>query len=310
MGYIADTATTMDEIKTAIEAESVANGWTLEDGILFKSGCYFQLASRNSASSYLAVYGGTGKSGSTLLDQAPQGAAIVSNSGGTFTFPINYEIHSFDDTDEIYCIINYDTSFCQILAFGHSDLDNIGGTGAWITGTIPANKAVSSQFSGFVLFSVTQHSLGTNSYLNNVGTPLFTGRDPSFNQSSFIHSGLDSTGWSQESGSGVGNLLGISYCASLLTSLPNLSNQSSPLLPIKAIKRRNSSGLTVIANLSHARYIRNDNVDLFEVITIGSEKWKCYPLFRKDSSLRNGTSTTPGVTHSGTFGYAIRYQGP
>lgn len=88
--------------------------------------------------------------------------------------------------------------------------------------------------------------------------------------------------------------------------LPNLYNEATILLPIKPLARRASGGLTIIANLKNARYLRNDNLAPGEIITLGADQWKTYPFFRKDVTLRNSGGDYP---HSGTFGYAIKYTG-
>jgi hypothetical protein len=310
MAYIASTASSMADLQTAIETEAVARGWSLSSGILSKSGCFFKLESRESASSYIAVYGGTGQTTTTLDDQAQDGAAISATAGNTFSFPLAYEIHAFDDVDEIYCVVNYDTNYYQTIAFGISDVPGIGGTGAWLTGSYAASRAVSSSPNGIAYMSVSEASCGLQpSTVNAIMGPLWSVNAGS-NNASFVHTGLDSTGWKQNSSATtLGNTFGMPYCTALLTSLPNLSNQSSPLIPVKAIQRRNSAGATIVASPKHARYLRIDNIDSGGIITLGADEWKCYPIFRKDSSQRDGVPFTTGATHTGTFGFAIRYQG-
>lgn len=312
MAYVSGTASTMLDLKSAIESESVARGWSLSNGILSKNGCFFKLSSRETASSYLAVYAGTGQSGSDLTGGAPDGVAMMSNTGQTFSFPLSYEIFGFDDVDEIYCVINYNSNYYQVIAFGKSGVSGIGGTGAWITGTTSAVKAVGSGFNGLFRIVLSQDSLGIWPLNSTVGSLFFTGVNTtasSSQRSSFIHVGLDSSGWITEQFAGTGNFYGMKYASSLLTSLPNKSNQSSPLIPIKAIKYRESGGLTIVVNLANARYMRIDNIDSGGILTIGSDQWKCYPFLRKDASVRNGDPSND-LSHSGTFGYAIRYQGP
>ena len=125
---------------------------------------------------------------------------------------------------------------------------------------------------------------------------------------SFVHTGLDSYPWRSGNSSGyrgAGTKVG-----SLLMQLPNLYNSANVLLPIKPVAVRSSGGVTIIANPKNARYLRIDNVSPGEVISFGADKWKCYPFFKKDIAQRDGVPGITGASHSGTFGYAVRYDGP
>lgn len=299
----------MADLKTAIENAAVAAGWTLTSDILSKGGCFFQLVANQVTNPYLRLLGGTGQSGSTLTGQPAQGVQIASAAAQVMVFPINYEIYTFSNPDEIYCVVNYNSDFYQQLSFGKSDIPGIGGTGAWLTGTYSSTAGLThATFSAQTYLSVSQTSWG-NSNGNQVIGGFFLG-GISGGCSSLFHCGLDSVAWrldnSRTAGSGV---FGCDYCASLITALPNISNQATILLPIKGMAVRFDGGRTIVANPKNARYMRNDNVVPGEIITFGADKWKCYPFFRKDATVRNGISWTTGAQHSGTFGYAIRYNG-
>jgi hypothetical protein len=48
-------------------------------------------------------------------------------------------------------------------------------------------------------------------------------------------------------------------------------------------------------------------------VTIGQDRWKIYPFFKKNIQYRNGTtgaSPSGGTNHSGTLAMAIRHDGP
>ena len=131
--------------------------------------------------------------------------------------------------------------------------------------------------------------------------------------SSFVHTGLDSTPWRSPNSDGAGptGYRGAgTKVGSLLMQLPSLFNSANVLLPIKPVAVRSSGGVTIIANPKNARYLRVDNVSPGEVISFGADKWKCFPFFKKDTAQRNGDPSTSGAAHSGTFGYAVRYDGP
>ncbi|AZF90090.1 virion structural protein [Pseudomonas phage vB_PaeS_SCUT-S4] len=320
MAYITGTAANFADLKTAIENACTSNGWALADGILSKNGCFFQLIA-DSLGGYpqLRLHGGTGKSGSTLTGQPPSnyGAKVASPVGNQIVFPINYEIHLFTDPDEVYCIINYNSDFYQQLSFGKSDIPGIGGTGAWFTGAYRHDYGLTDATYAHRVFTAISwpEITGVATYAGMCVGLFFEGNASQTGGSyfaSFVHTGLDSTPW--RSGHGGDTLLsgyrgaGLSV-GSLLMSLPNISNQATILLPIKPVARRSSGGATIIANPKNARYLRIDNVVPGEIITFGADQWKVYPFYRKDATVRNGVGWSSGATHSGTFGYAIKYTG-
>ena len=318
MAYITGSAASFADLKTAIENACTANGWTLSSGILSKNGCFFQLvAGTSDGYAQLQLFGGTGQSGTTLNGQPPSnyGAKICSNNGSVIAFPINYEIHLFTNPDEVYCIINYNSDFYQQLSFGKSDVPGIGGTGAWFTGAKRSDQTLTDGTYGFKVFMSVSwpENVGTSTY-EGYGCGLFFDNPTEAGEyyPSFVHTGLDATPW-RSGQSGLSALTGYrgagTQVGSLLMQLPNLYNNANVLLPIKPVALRSSGGVTIIANPKNARYLRIDNVVPGEIITFGAERWKCYPFYRKDSTVRNGVVWNIGASHSGTFGYAIRYTG-
>lgn len=99
---------------------------------------------------------------------------------------------------------------------------------------------------------------------------------------------------------------------SLLTAAPNLLNNGHVLLPVKNIVARSAGGVTTVLQHKHLRWIRNDLIENEEIIEYGADRWKCYPALRKNLETRDGYtgSLSYGFTHSGTYGYAVRYDGP
>ena len=318
MAYITGSAASFADLKTAIENACTANGWTLSSGILSKNGCFFQLVAGTSGGyAQLQLFGGTSQTGTTLNGQPPSnhGAKICSNNGSVISFPINYEIHLFTNPDEVYCIINYNSDFYQQLSFGKSDVPGIGGTGAWFTGAKRSDQALTDKTQGNKVFMnvswpETVGATGHDGY--TCGLFLGGSEDGGSNNANFVHTGLDATPWRTGYG-GSSALTGFKSAGksvgSLLMQLPNLYNNANVLLPIKPTAVRSSGGVTIIANPKNARYLRIDNVVQGEIITFGAEQWKCYPFYRKEATARNGAGWPTGATHSGTFGYAIRYTG-
>ncbi len=317
MAYITGSAASFADLKTAIENACTANGWALADGILSKSGAFFKLSILEGTYSALVLNGGTSKTGSTLngqptLPQNGAGAMISNSNGGIISFPINYEIHVFTNPDEVYCVINYNSDFYQQLSFGKSDIPGVGGAEAWFTGSSGSNVPTGSSSASLVYMRSSNAFCGSTSY-NGIACGLWFEKEVEGSyQSSFVHSNLDGiSNWRCSSNSVVGTGgYGISYAASLLGALPNISNQATILIPVKAIIFRNDAGLTIAANPKNVRYLRIDNHVPGEIITFGAEQWKVYPMLRKDLTQRDGVKYPKGgATHSGTWGYAIKYTG-
>jgi len=308
MAYITGTAASFADLQTALQNACTANGWTLSSGILSKNGCFFKLSN---ASNYLRIDGGTGQSGSTLTGSPSYGGMIASITGYVINFPVNYEIHLFANPDEVYCVINYNSDFYQQISFGKSDVPGIGGTGAFFTAAYRSDVSLTSASNRLCYWTGSVSSCGI-SYQSGNTCGLWFGDAPSGGSGAcnYVHAGLDSVGWKDTNVTTVGvALLGVKYASGILTAIPNLSNNANILIPIKAIQYRNDNGRTIVLNLRNARYMRLDNVVPGEIITFGSEQWKCYPAYRKDAAVRDGVSWSTGAQHSGTWGYAIKCTG-
>ena len=303
MAYVTGSAASFADLKTAIYNAAVAAGYTLSNDIISKNGCFFKLTASASA---LALNGGTAQSGSTLTN--PSGTVNMASpaSNGTIVFPVNYEIHSFTSPDELYCFINYNSDYYQHMAFGKSAMPGVG-LGAWIT----ASWTSSIGAGGFNL-TVSKQAISPYPFNGAMNVGLFCGGNWSGpNAASYYRTTLDGEAWYSLEQNGTYYNAG-TVVASLLTSLPNLSNQATVLLPIKAVKNRSSGGLTTVVDLQNARLCRIDNLTPGDLVTYGPDQWKIYPWYRKDINNRNGQSTstsTPRPTHSGTFGFAIKYTG-
>ena len=314
MAYITGTAATFADLQTALQNACTANGWTLSSGILSKNGCFFQLvAGTSDGYAQLQLFGGTGQSGTTLTGQPPSnyGAKICSNNGNVIAFPINYEIHLFTNPDEVYCVINYNSDFYQQISFGKSDVPGIGGTGAWFTGAYHSTTDLTTADSSMLYWRASVWSAGVSKQLAQTVGLFAHANNSGSRQASFVHAGLDSVGWKTAENETAGTgLQGMSYASGLLTAMPNLGNNANVLIPVKAIQFRFDNGRTVVANPRNVRYMRIDNVVPGEIITFGTERWKCYPFHRKNATVRDGVDWySGGARHSGTWGYAIKYTG-
>lgn len=90
----------------------------------------------------------------------------------------------------------------------------------------------------------------------------------------------------------------------------NVWNSQSILVPIELQFKALSSFFMYLGFLEHIRYVRIDNYNSGDIITLGADKWKVYPLIEKNLITRDGeTGVSVGTGHSGSIGFAVRYDG-
>lgn len=321
MAFYSGAANSFEDLRTALIDACVAQGWTWSDSILSKGTAYVRpyvsTATTSTEGPGLIIQGGTGKSGSTLTgasDVRPRlGRAGVTNSADV-VFPLSYSIHIFDAPSEVFLFVRYSVDRFGWLAFGISATPGLPGTGLWIAGIARRGYLTSTvSTGGFGITPTAGGSSNDNSTGSAVCSPgLFwcssraAGSDA---RQDAIHSNLDGGGWEGAgSGSSPGGLNAIFPSIPLIGYLPNAWNSESILLPIQAYLWRAASKASLVADLVNARYVRVDNYEPEQIINIGADSWKIYPFHRKNSAASNGGSL--GLDHSGTFGIAIRYDGP
>jgi len=299
MAYVAGTATSVADLLTALQSACTANGWALSGTILSKGACYMQV---KVVGGYLTVLGGTGNAGSDTLASPATPAAALGQlwAADPFAFPLTYEINVHTAPDEVYVVVNYAVDRYQWLAFGCSPAAALPGTGNWFG----ASLCRAAQVTGI---SMSTSQGGWNNFQapalfwQTSATNFFTG---------VLHHGLDGLTWSAGAGGGVANAAdALPGATSLLSRQPNNWNGEVVLLPIQPCVARPSSKVSMVGDLGHARYLRNDNLAAGDIITLGPDRWKAYPWYRKNSAARDGAYST-ALDHSGTLGWAIRYTGP
>lgn len=312
MAYVTGSATSLTDLLTAIRNACTANGYALNGNILSKGTLHVSMAM---VSTQLRITGGTGRSGTTLLGPGPQYVRLGPTTQANMTFPVTYHIHINTGPDEVYVMVNYNAVYWNFIAFGQSDhpgLAAVGGTGNWYGAT----HGQTTQLNGLV--AVTPTTGGAYSPASPsgcvTGAGLFNGTGywtPDNTASNcLIHSGLNPSNGGWNDVAAPPNQYWVeanSFQAPLMSYLPNDWNQQAVLVPICVTSLAASSKYQVVAELRHARYMRNDQYNDLDIITIGADKWRVYPFYRKNITARNGGS---GILHSGTMAHAIRYDGP
>lgn len=319
MPYITGTANTLAELRGALVSACTANGWSWNSSteVLSKAGRFSgkDLFVRLQISgAFLTLLGRT----SALAGDAPRdvkigGAWTGSASLYAVTYPLNYYIHINDF--EVYMFINYSTDFWQYCAFGQSAIP-LPGTGLWVSASLATQASLGDAYiprsgcyisgSGFQNYSSL--GLGTTAGPFSI---LYSGHGYTYvNQcNSFTHTALNTVApWSLQSTSSVDLYNGFTLSPKL-SLIPNAFNAEAVLLPVAEYYTHTGGYRSLVNDLKHCKITRNNYYQPGQVITIGTEKWKIYPVVRKNAFAGNGDQDNYNY-HSGTIALAIRYDGP
>ncbi|SEI99838.1 hypothetical protein SAMN04244572_02392 [Azotobacter beijerinckii] len=292
MAYYTGTANDLTALRQALIDACGLEGWSWNgtSEVLSKGSMFLRL---QIVSGYLTLLGRT----SATAGDAPGVVRIGQIGSRPLVFPLAYEIFVF--AGEVYLIVNYSVDYYQWCAFGQSTVQGLPGTGLWLGASLGSAAASNG---------IDLYAQSGGSGAPTVAPALFWAADNqnTANRGCWVHSDLDAQGWWLTQTLG-GFPVGIRAAAPLIGLLPNAWNSEAVLLPIRAFKVRPSSKVSLTADLANARYTRVDNYAPGEIVTLGPDRWKVFPWYRKNTASRNGGSN---IDHSGTFGWAIRYEGP
>lgn len=313
MAYYTGSANSFDDLLTALIDACVDGGWTWADGILSKGGAYVRpyvsLTRSPTEGAGLLIQGGTGKIGSSLVDGSPVIPRLGNPGNGPYGgsdvfWPATYHISLFTDPDEVFVVLRFNVDYHYWIAFGVSDISGVGGTGLWVAGVTQRGSASAGQ----VAFSIEKNR-GGNTYGSRGGGLFWHSTRPAISLCcDTIHVGLDGTGWKGgASDESPGAINGIYQASPHIERMPSAWNSDSPLVPIAVMLWRASSKCSLVASLRNARYIRLDSYEPGQILTLGADRWMVHPFYLKNAAVRDGGSV---INHSGTFGFAVRYDGP
>ncbi|MFU8924893.1 hypothetical protein [Acinetobacter puyangensis] len=309
MAYYSGQAASYQELLNVLVDACVDQGWTWADGILSKGGAFVRpYASTLTTSAQgpgLIVQGGTGKNGTTLINPSPAQVRI-----GSFglnptipdpVFPVGYHVFIFDT--EVFLIIKYSIERFFYIAFGLSIIN----AGLWLSGTLPLRYL--NNVGGQKSINISLTTAGetqSGSYPSSSGFFLQTYGATSVNATDAIY--INGLGWCGGEGSTTINHFSALYSTQpLLSRLPSAWSLETVLLAIQPIMLLASSKRMIIADILNARYLRINNYEPEQIITLGIDKWMVFPFHKKNAAVPNGGSN---IDHTGTFGWAIRYDGP
>lgn len=312
MAYYTGTVADYKQLLDILSARCVDHGWTWTNGILSKGKAFLKIFVSDASQSVsidpgsgIVIQGGTGQAGESLINPSIQrgrlGRPGPINNYKAVTWPAIYHLHIAQNPDEVFLILNFDILYHYWLAFGVSDVAGLSGTGLWFHG-FSAGYAGQYSYGGFSM-STTSGSIDSDSVTTSGF--LCARTNYSADRSSLaIHTGLDGIDWyGYASAQSVGSFSAWESLAPLPEHSPSSWNQDAALLPIHGYVGRSEYKRSCALMVRNARYIRVDNYEVGDTITLGSDVWSVYPFYCKNASVRDGGN---GVDHSGTFGWAIR----
>ena len=312
MAYYSGQASSYQELLNVLVAACQDQGWIWSAPVLSNNGCYLKVEVANvgaysNSQQVIRLVAGNGATGATLQDTAQVGHALgttIQNTNYGISFPVEYALHIHAQPNEVYLIVKYNINYFQWLAFGNStSADN--SLRNWAGGSfgVPVSGGYEYPHTRWPFVVIFPTGGGGGNQDGPCAAPFWNTDFPSYltpkNYTSTIHNGSE---W-------IHTATAVKSLAPLIDRNISSFFQEAALLPILPTYTVASNKTIVIAQIAHARYLRIDNYEPGQILTLGNERWKIYPFYKKDSTNRNGGNYYGG-DDTGTFGWAIRYDGP
>lgn len=228
------------------------------------------------------------------------GRSCVRLDSADSVLPSAYQIFSNTNPDTISVVFNAN-NIVDHMHFG--DLVKVNNA-AFVGGeflTASANptytgvRNIGSSISETNLFLGTGIPCGSGGFFTDT-TTVSTG---------LIHCEIDTITYAS-SPSGSSTEVGLTQnCIRKLNRGLNQWNGQSLLVTIELQFHALANFKMYLGFIEHVRFVRTDNYNINDIITIGSDQWKVFPMCKKNAAIRAGNSTGTGL--SGTIGFAVRY---
>jgi hypothetical protein len=308
MAFYTGVVGTPTALKTAIEVQAVANGWTLSGDWLSKGNSHISLtvpAAPNDVKQ-LNITGACSSDGMTKPAEFSRCIHIETNF-----WPVTYDLHIHNTPNMLVCILQYDTVRTQVIIFGDlvkvHDSAYVGGN--FFFATRMTEYATNDEP---CLVSITRSALITGQgYYYNTGSNIIpfsagAGGNESKKANNGIHAEIDNNDW--DTTISAPNVR-VTYTDTTLEALfrsPNTWNSQTHLIPMNLQHSMLDGFYGYLGYVEHMRLIRVDNYNIGNVVSIPPDNWKVYPWTMKSMLQRNG-GNNPENGHSGSLGFAVRY---
>jgi hypothetical protein len=301
--YYSGSATGFADLKSALITAATDNGWSNSSDELTKDGACVLVTTDNST--YIGLLGRTSSGTNPAPNEVRIGPFRVNTVTENINFPCDYYIFAF--SNEVYLVINFDVDKYKFLAFGKSTID-LPGSGTWVAAT--GSDVIASNATNTLPIEIYAGANGANNLTTSAAFFHVSTFQRDQARNCYINHGFDGTNWFwQTGGSATSNPVTAQLSASILAASPNAFNGESLLIPVRAAIVRSSNLSSLALDCQHSRRVRVDYYAPGEVITIGSDQWKVFPYYKKNTDQRNGSldASNQPINHTGTFGWALRY---
>lgn len=323
MAYYNGVAADMSALRAALITACVDNhGWAWDAGaaVLSKDELFVNIAI---SAAHIELEGRTAAASGAMNGRVKIGQLYAPTGSGAsdptyeITYPCSYDLFVFEEPDEVYLVVNYDVDRYQWILLARSTVRALPGTGLCV-GASMGQSTPAYLVAGYGPINLTPGSAG---YVGSVSNQFTSGawalQSNSQNtanawapRNTYVHSGFDSSPWL------LGRDLqseqvGVRSITELLSSQPSAWNSEAALIPMRAYKFRPGNKISLVSDFVNARYIRIDNYEPGQILELGADRWMVFPWHRKNIEARDGALViSRGYDHTGTFGWAIRYEGP
>ena len=286
MAYYSGQASSYEELRDVLLSVCIDHGWVINAGAICKYNFGVKIA--YSQSRGLALTGGvieenifTNPSPLTIYSAGIRGFAPT-------VFPVDYNIHIFEH--EVYLVFKHSINKFEWITFGMNE-NNL-----WLSAACRETYN-----NNWLKIAISAPNLSS---LYACPAPFWQSATwyPGVGHNSYICS--NNFGWyplAQDS-----NGIGSDHLLPMIQRMPSNWNSESVFLPISIYQKVAESKVLQTHSLSHARYLRIDHYEPEQIITLGADQWKIYPFYCKNAAQRDGGTS---IEHTGTFGWAIRYDG-
>lgn len=336
MAFETGTASSLANLQSKIETFlTTTAGYTLTSGILTKAGTDIHVKFDNTENTrWLTLDVGKDSSAGTLLHKHPVMSGLTSRvaivqqpvaSALDMSFPINYDFQHLTTNGEMFrCVIEYNDGYTQNIGFGEvvKAVNYYGGV--YIDGSVTYRSGGSMEV--WQLNSVSWLGTKTNA---TSGVPGLIGLYPFDNGDPNITSDNKPSCtllWAEVSGldwyptNSRTSSAGDKFANLPKTLKPLLTNRFSDLEAGASLQTHNANNTLVpirlfghtadgnyqrLGDVPDIRWTNIKNLNFGQVLDDGTDKWKCYPAYKKNAANLNG-----GSSDSGQIGFAVRYDGP
>lgn len=312
MAYQTSVVTSAADLKSTIETFAQANGWTLSGGVLNAGSVYVRLTNPDSSS--IKIEGARNNTWS-----APDICSRWSQIRQTVWPAVaKCELFAFGSPMTLWCRLNFDIVTNRHLGFGMITKYGTWNGGQWFH----ASHTQDSHAGDNALYSKTDSAQAGPLWRNE--TALFWDQQDLeglagvayYGKCSMLECDLTGDVWPATTGAGTNATAENKIYSRLLMSPihkynPNLINNQSILTPFQLFLLNNDGNYMPIGFPDHVRWVRMDNYQDEDIVTIGSDRWKIFSWGVKDAVYpdgNTGASSTPLST--GYNGVAVRYDGP